>query len=1012
MSGQVRFRSASKVLARSGFRPCVQILEDRLPPGDLLAGLIFGPAGLVPYLSGLDYEASAADAAVTAGPSANSEPEYWAHWVEQEPAPRPAATVSLLVPLAIQGGESQRDHAESWPASVPFAADAGNSAVFLPLGNAFLATGVSGLPAPAGVPSDAAGASSSSAGAASRLPGSSSVESTTTISAGTSAFAQGGAIPSLGRLLAAGDTHQLSVDSAAALVRPVYSPASLSFDSATGQLTIQADMRDHGVAEIVAPNGFVEVTLGTRRHNSDPASGFFDPSLAGASATSLRMVREEGGGGHSTLTLGGQALSGAFTVEAEGPVTVTGDVAAGGSLAITAPAITVSGTLRAPTVGLTVAGTVRVDPGAAIQADGGRVHLAGNTIDNSGQIRADGSAGGQVSVSAATVRNTGRIDADGLVGDGGTVWIGYMKSYTDTPQAEVSANGGPGGRGGNVTIVGASSSWLAGRAIPEAVAAPGSDVVAAGALQATGLQGGTITVTGDTVSLARTATADVSGASGGGSVRIGGDFHGQGSTPTASQTYLARGTTIKADAVSQGSGGAVAVWSNDQTWYYGTISARGGSSSGDGGALEVSGKQNLIFAGLADTSAVHGANGTLLLDPYDINVVENGETSDLNDVNDFSIPNRHGDPDPHNPGGTDISVAAINNFLGSYVSLAAYHDININTAINMTNFGSGLRLYAGHDININNPITVRGASIFLQADFFQVGNGGAIRQAQGGDLTINNPQGGSTIYFSADRYDLHGRLNASSFGTITFRRVLDESIYLASSITDDGTNTIYVSQDVLTNLTARDLNVGGDGHAGPITVLSNLDVSASGMGLYFTVDLGIITTFDGAVYHSLSVGTGEIDFNATGDITTGNITGSPADGVTLNSLNGVIGINGDVVLPDTILTLYGLRYYATGVINLGSYPYSLFFFVPSASGMLVTVGGPGGTGSLEFTDAELANITAEAVGIGDGSRPLAMVLGNNIDLTGRWDLFLYLGGGSFDPMGYTVTEGDHSFLVI
>jgi hypothetical protein len=77
---------------------------------------------------------------------------------------------------------------------------------------------------------------------------------------------------------------------------------------------------------------------------------------------------------------------------------------------------------------------------------------------------------------------------------------------------------------------------------------------------------------------------------------------------------------------------------------------------------------------------------------------------------------------------------------------------------------------------------------------------------------------------------------------------------------------------------------------------------------------------------------------------------------------------------------------------------------------IVTIGGPGGTGSLEFTDAALANITAQSVNIGITTITSAFVLGNNIDLTGRWDLFLYAApDGSFDPMGYTVTPGDHLF---
>jgi hypothetical protein len=61
----------------------------------------------------------------------------------------------------------------------------------------------------------------------------------------------------------------------------------------------------------------------------------------------------------------------------------------------------------------------------------------------------------------------------------------------------------------------------------------------------------------------------------------------------------------------------VVVWSDQQTGFAGSVSARGGPG-GRGGFIEVSAKGQLNYSGNADAGATHGQAGTLLLDPKNL----------------------------------------------------------------------------------------------------------------------------------------------------------------------------------------------------------------------------------------------------------------------------------------------------------------------------------------------------------------------------------------------------------
>lgn len=114
--------------------------------------------------------------------------------------------------------------------------------------------------------------------------------------------------------------------------------------------------------------------------------------------------------------------------------------------------------------------------------------------------------------------------------------------------------------------------------------------------------GGTIELTAAAVTLAN-AQLDASGSAGGGAVRVGGGYQG---TPlslggaNAGTVSVNPSTALQADALNQGNGGEVVVWAEGSASFRGRASARGGTAGGDGGVIEVSGREGLAYGGQAD----------------------------------------------------------------------------------------------------------------------------------------------------------------------------------------------------------------------------------------------------------------------------------------------------------------------------------------------------------------------------------------------------------------------------
>lgn len=264
---------------------------------------------------------------------------------------------------------------------------------------------------------------------------------------------------------------------------------------------------------------------------------------------------------------------------------------------------------------------------------------AGN-VSNAGSITAQDN--GQIYLIAPNVENSGVITAPNgeiLLAAGASVDL----VNTNDPNLRVNITA-PAGDATNIGQLIASSGSLglfgtvvrnSGTASADSATMQGGKIVfkasqlteISGTVSANGTTGGNIEVLGNQVGVLDGATISANGTQGGGTVLIGGDAHGANpDVPNAQFTYVAPTATISADATQSGDGGKVVVWADNATQFGGYISARGGAASGNGGWVEVSGKQWLGYNGLVNTTAAHGLTGSLLLDPTDITISTNNDS--------------------------------------------------------------------------------------------------------------------------------------------------------------------------------------------------------------------------------------------------------------------------------------------------------------------------------------------------------------------------------------------------
>lgn len=383
-------------------------------------------------------------------------------------------------------------------------------------------------------------------------------------------------------------------------------------------------------------------------------------------------------------------------------------------------------------------------PGAIVNAGnlavgtGQSLSLVGGTVVNTGQLTAPG---GQVLLSAVPGTSLVRVSQPGSPlsleiepASGNPALL--------TPLALPELLTGKAGElaTGLKTTQGQVQLVATGSTLPTA---PGT-TIAAGSVDASSPTqvGGTVAVLGDRVGVFN-ASLGASGALGGGTILVGGDFQGKGTVPNALRTYVSPESTLSANALLAGDGGKVVVWADSTTAFHGTIVARGGATAGNGGLAEVSGKQTLLFRGSADLNAPNGSLGTLLLDPFDIRIVPGSGAANDGEVTDSRV--LEGDS---GSASFTISQNALQTLSGAAnVVLEATNDIRIGP---LGRFPIGLiRVLATESADGYTPGTLTfqpgPGSITFRAD---ANNGGS------GDFIMEEPR--DSIVTNGRRIDISG----------------------------------------------------------------------------------------------------------------------------------------------------------------------------------------------------------------------------------------------------------------
>ena len=447
-----------------------------------------------------------------------------------------------------------------------------------------------------------------------------------------------------------------------------------------------------------------------------------------------------------------------------------------------------------------------------------------------------------------------------------------------------------------------------------------SKITVSGSLDVSGknpnTKGGSITVTGNNLYLTSTAQLDASGDQGGGIIRVGGNYRGQGPLLNANFNTTSQGAKISADAISQGNGGEVIFWGDTATGFHGSITARGGALGGDGGFVETSGNYLSIASAKVNTSAAFGKYGTWFLDPTDVSI-STSATSNESFASGTYTPstdtaNINTSELETNLGSGNVSVITTSGGSGA-------GNITVTDSIAWS-ASSTLTLTAGNNLTINaSSISDSSGGLILTATSGTIGLNGATLTVGSGGFTANDPvQLGTDVTITAGTgaITFNDTINSSSAtarnltlstsGTQTFQGIIGATNALASlttgtgtaainswTITTNGSTGMVFNGPVVADMTSPTPAVF-DAGTGPINFTSTLNSGSAQRGI--TLTTSGTQTFGGAVggtlaLDTLDTGTGSVVING-GSMTIGA-------GVTGQTYNGPVTLGADTTFTTT-----------------------------------------------------------------------------------------------------------------
>ena len=388
------------------------------------------------------------------------------------------------------------------------------------------------------------------------------------------------------------------------------------------------------------------------------------------------------------------------------------------------------------------AGTVVNAADLAVGA-GQSITLLGGQVISTGSVTAPG---GEITIAAIPEANLVRISHADMVLNlevatlpEGTIATGTIPSPLSLPAL---LTGAPATLATGLAVQPDGTIALTNSDIP--VAPSAGSAIASGELDVSAVNGGDVTIVGDRVALLN-ATVNASGELSGGTVRLCGDYQGQTTLPGSTLTYVDAASLIAASAGAVGDGGQIILWSEGTTGFAGEIVANGGANAGDGGFVEVSGAQTLIYDGNVSAIASHGQVGTLLLDPVDITIrngTQDGDDSDASAVllTEFNI--AAADPIPtilyeseleNSPGNIDLAIRASNN-----ITIEDLADDALTFQTDGVNPGS-ITFEAGNEfrfVDTNDAIVAPRRSLTITANTITAGNLDTSDSIEGGDIIL------------------------------------------------------------------------------------------------------------------------------------------------------------------------------------------------------------------------------------------------------------------------------------